>query len=130
MSSYLCLYCRVFPPKWVNSHDQWMIKRCQLTNQVKIELENGFDRESSHQKKMKLGNSNVKKVAEMVLVLSVMAKIRGRWRPSNVELEMMNQAKEKLGIIRGRLRPSNKLGIAKLSFSERMQVTKQKVVVV
>lgn len=111
-------------------------------------LENGTDYQLGHNKKVKLGgDSNVKKVAEIVLVLSAMAKIRGGRRPSNVEVEMMNEAKENLVKVCERFKPRDvfdkdvfgsvvedlglqKLGIrsgAKLSISERMQVTKQKM---
>nr|GEW21661.1 bromo adjacent homology (BAH) domain protein [Tanacetum cinerariifolium] len=72
-------------------------------------LENESDRElGHHKKKMKLGHdSNVKKVAEIVLVLSAMAKIRGGRRPSDVEVEMMNQAKENLVRVCEKLKPSD-----------------------
>ncbi|KAD1761774.1 hypothetical protein R6Q59_009626 [Mikania micrantha] len=119
-------------------------------------LENGFDRDLSG-KKVKRGGeevklaSDVKKVAEIVLVLAAMGKMRGGRKPTTVEVQMMVEARERLvevcksfapkdvfptddfGLIIEELGLSRltdqKLGSrsSKLSIAERLQVTKQKM---
>ncbi|XP_076897594.1 uncharacterized protein LOC143550934 [Bidens hawaiensis] len=123
-------------------------------------LENGFDDNLSHNlsnKKVKTGNedvkmtSEVKRVAEIVLVLATLGKMRGGRKPSAVEVEMMAEAREKLAEVCKEFAPKDvfpreafgtvmeelglsrlkeqKLGIRsqKLSIVERLQAAKQKM---
>ncbi|XP_076931945.1 uncharacterized protein LOC143597291 isoform X2 [Bidens hawaiensis] len=119
-------------------------------------LENGFDDNLSN-KKVKTGNedvkmtSEVKRVAEIVLVLATLGKMRGGRKPSAVEVEMMAEAREKLAEVCKEFAPKDvfpreafgtvmeelglsrlkeqKLGIRsqKLSIVERLQAAKQKM---
>lgn len=60
--------------------------------------ENG-DSEARPTKKPRIGNGSdegLKRVAEIVLVLSAMAKIRGGKKPTEAEVELMAEAREKL----------------------------------
>ncbi|XP_076959705.1 uncharacterized protein LOC143635864 [Bidens hawaiensis] len=126
----------------------------------KRSLENGFDDNLSHNlsnKKVKTGNedvklaSEVKRVAEIVLVLATLGKMRGGRKPSAVEVEMMAEAREKLADVSKEFAPKDvfpreafgtvmeelglsrlkeqKLGIRsqKLSIVERLQAAKQKM---
>ncbi|XP_071693257.1 uncharacterized protein [Rutidosis leptorrhynchoides] len=116
-------------------------------------LENGFDNELGHKKArtdVKLV-TDVKKVAEIVLVLATMGKMRGGRKPSAVEVEMMCEARAKLVDVCKEFAPKDifprevfgsviedlglnrlreqKLGIQtpKLSISEKLQLTKHKM---
>ncbi|KAI3686191.1 hypothetical protein L1987_79864 [Smallanthus sonchifolius] len=119
-------------------------------------LENGFDRDLGNKKvkrggeDVKLGSS-VKKVAEIVLVLAAMGKMRGGRKPTAVEVQMMAEARGKLVEVCKEFAPKDvfprdafgtviedlglnrlrdqKLGIRspKLSIAERLQATKQKM---
>ncbi|CAH1428735.1 unnamed protein product [Lactuca virosa] len=119
-------------------------------------LENGVDRDSGI-KKAKGGGvdvglaSNVKKVAEIVLVLATMGKMRGGRKPTAVEVQMMAEAREKLADVCKEFAPKDifprdafgsviedlglnrlreqRLGIRppKMSIAEKLQLTKQKM---
>lgn len=119
-------------------------------------LENGLDRELGNKRAKRGGKDvnyagNVKKVAEIVLVLATMGKMRAGRKPTAVEVQMMAEARERLADVCKEFAPKDifprdafgtviedlglnglreqKLGIRspKLSISERLQVTKQKM---
>ncbi|KAM0018574.1 putative chromatin regulator PHD family [Helianthus debilis subsp. tardiflorus] len=116
-------------------------------------LENGYESLDNNfgNKKAKLGVEDVKKVAEIVLVLATMGKMRGGRKPSAVEVEMMAEARGKLVEVCKEFAPKDvfprdafgtvieelglsrlreqKLGIRsqKLSISERLKATKEKM---
>lgn len=119
-------------------------------------LENGVDRDLGI-KRAKGGcedvglASNVKKVAEIVLVLATMGKMRGGRKPTAVEVQMMAEAREKLADVCKEFAPKDifprdafgtviedlglnrlreqRLGIRppKMSIAEKLQLTKQKM---
>ncbi|KAL4566885.1 hypothetical protein LXL04_031011 [Taraxacum kok-saghyz] len=119
-------------------------------------LENGVDRDLGVKKAKGGGEDlglarNVKKVAEIVLVLATMGKMRGGRKPTAVEVQMMAEAREKLADVCKQFAPKDifprdafgsviedlglnrlgeqKLGIRppKMSISEKLQHTKQKM---
>ncbi|KAI3703020.1 hypothetical protein L6452_28774 [Arctium lappa] len=120
-------------------------------------LEEGvFDRDLGNKKARGGGGDgglavDVKKVAEMVLVLATMAEMRGGRRPTAVEMKMMVEAREKLADICEEFAPKavfpreafgtiiedlglnrlreTKLGIRppKMSIAEKLELTKQKM---
>ncbi|KAK9080676.1 hypothetical protein SSX86_000434 [Deinandra increscens subsp. villosa] len=119
-------------------------------------LENGFETDLGSKKArtggedVKLGRS-VKKVAEIVLVLATLGKMRGGRRPTAVEVEMMAEARRRLAEVCEEFAPKDvfprdgfgtvieelglsrlrdqKLGIRsqKMSIAERLQATKLKM---
>ena len=119
-------------------------------------LENGLDRDLGN-KKARLGGEDVvlagkvKMVAEIVLVLATMGKMRGGRKPTAVEVEMMAEAREKLADVCKEFAPKDifprdafgtviedlglnrlkeqRLGIRpqKMSIAEKLKFTKQKV---
>lgn len=119
-------------------------------------LEDGVERDLGNKKARGGGGDgglavNVKKVAEIVLVLATMAKMRGGRKPTAVEVKMMVEAREKLAEICEEFAPKavfpreafgtiiedlglnrlreTKLGIRppKMSIAEKLELTKQKM---
>ncbi|KAI7729937.1 hypothetical protein M8C21_031296 [Ambrosia artemisiifolia] len=123
-------------------------------------LENGFETDLENNNNNINGNkkvkrekvvSDVRKVAEIVLVLAAMGKMRGGRRPTAVEVEMMAEARGKLVDVCKEFAPKDvfpmeafgtvieelglsklreqKLGVRsmKLSISERLEVAQQKM---
>lgn len=119
-------------------------------------LENGLDQDLGN-KKARVGgedvvlSGNVKKVAEIVLVLATMGKMRGGRKPTAVEVQMMADAREKLADVCKEFAPKDifprdafgmviedlglnrlkeqRLGIRpqKMSIAEKLKFTKQKM---
>lgn len=119
-----------------------------LEDNVELELVNKKAKEGDCEVKL---TDNVKKVAEIVLVLATMGKMRGGRKPTPVEVKMMTEARDKLMEICKGFAPKdvfpvdafgtiiedlglNRLGDAKLGFRpqklsilQKLQLTKQKV---
>ncbi|XP_024976071.1 uncharacterized protein LOC112514020 [Cynara cardunculus var. scolymus] len=119
-------------------------------------LENGLDRDLGS-KKARVGGEdvvlagNVKKVAEIVLLLATMGKMRGGRKPTAVEVQMMVEAREKLADVCKEFAPKDifprdafgtviedlglnrlkeqRLGIRpqKMSIAEKLKFTKEKM---
>ncbi|GKA65570.1 hypothetical protein Tco_0765277 [Tanacetum coccineum] len=71
--------------------------------------------------------SNVKKVAEILLVLATMVEMRGGWKATSVEVEMMIEARRKL-VGLGRMKETKLAACCpKMSIGEKLKVTKVKV---